>query len=108
MKTVLRVADMRASDAAAIAAGTPGAEPMARAARGIFDSLPAWKGPVALICGTGNNAGDGFALALLLADAGVACTLFLRERTFTGDGRLFFDRCEARGFRCAAGPIWTR
>ena len=97
MKEILSVETMRRSDAAAIAAGTPGRELMRRAAEGIFQSLPAWQGPAALICGTGNNAGDGYALALLLREAGVACTLFLREKRFTGDGRFFFDQCAEAG-----------
>ena len=97
MKEILSVETMRRSDAAAIAAGTPGRELMRRAAEGIFQSLPAWQGPAALICGTGNNAGDGYALALLLREAGVDCTLFLREKRFTGDGRFFFDQCAEAG-----------
>ena len=96
MKEILSVDVMRRSDAAAIAAGTPGAELMRRAAEGIFHALSAWQGPVAIVCGSGNNAGDGYALALLLQDAEVPCTLFLREERFSEDGRFYFDQCVAR------------
>ena len=70
MKKVLAVAAMRQADADTIAAGTPGTVLMARAAKGIFDAWP-WQGPTAIVCGSGNNAGDGYALALLLAEAGI-------------------------------------
>ena len=71
MQEILTVAEMRQSDAAAISAGTPGQELMRRAGEGIRRA-GTWKAPVAVVCGTGNNAGDGFVLAGLLADAGTA------------------------------------
>ena len=88
---------MRCSDAAAIAAGTPGAVLMERAGRGIFEALPAWQGPVGIVCGKGNNAGDGYVLAVLLREAGVPCDLLLQEETFTPDGGWWFARCREEG-----------
>ena len=88
---------MRCSDAAAIAAGTPGAVLMERAGRGIFEALPAWQGPVGIVCGKGNNAGDGYVLAVLLREAGVPCDLLLQEETFTPDGGWWFARCREKG-----------
>ncbi len=65
-------AAMRAADAAAIAAGTPGTELMARAGRALADavaeSFPS--GTIAVLCGKGNNGGDGWVAARLLRDAG--------------------------------------
>ncbi|MBQ6319500.1 MAG: hypothetical protein IJI23_06965, partial [Lachnospiraceae bacterium] len=58
MIDIFSVDNMRKSDAATIAAGTPGTELMMRAARGVFGAVP-WKAPVAIVCGSGNNAGDG-------------------------------------------------
>ncbi len=92
MQEILTVAEMRQSDAAAISAGTPGRELMRRAGEGIFRA-GAWKAPAAVVCGTGNNAGDGFVLAGLLADAGISCEILLQEEKFTPDGRYWFDRC---------------
>ncbi|MBR6381669.1 MAG: NAD(P)H-hydrate dehydratase [Lachnospiraceae bacterium] len=96
MTEVLSVENMRASDAATIAGGTSGRELMMRAARGIFDAA-AWKAPAAIICGTGNNAGDGYALALLLEEAGIFCELFLITDRFTEDGGFFHAKCLERG-----------
>ncbi len=96
MKKVLTVAAMRQADADTIAAGTPGTVLMARAARGIFEAFP-WRGETAIVCGSGNNAGDGYALALLLKDAGIPCRIFRLGDRFSEDGRYYYDRCLAAG-----------
>ena len=95
-ETVLTVEDMRRSDAACIEAGTPGTELMARAGRGLFEAYP-WEGPAAILCGTGNNAGDGYVLAALLHEAGIPCHLFLLRERFSPDGEFYFRRCLDRG-----------
>ena len=95
-QAVLTVEDMRRSDAACIAGGIPGRELMARAGRGIFESTR-WQGPVAILCGTGNNAGDGYVLAALLHGAGVPCHLYLLEERFSPDGEHYFRRCMELG-----------
>ncbi|MCW2999001.1 MAG: NAD(P)H-hydrate dehydratase, partial [Solirubrobacterales bacterium] len=65
-------AAMRAADQAAIAAGTPGTALMERAGSGLAmiaaHVLP--EGPIAILCGKGNNGGDGFVAARLLHAAG--------------------------------------
>ena len=96
MTEILTVAEMRASDAAAIAAGTPGQELMRRAGDGIFRA-GAWKAPVAVVCGTGNNAGDGYVLALALKKAGIPCEILLQEERFTPDGGYWFGKCREAG-----------
>ncbi len=96
MTEILTVAEMRQSDAAAIAAGTPGRELMRRAGEGIFRAGN-WKAPVAVVCGTGNNAGDGYVLAVLLREAGIPCEILLQEERFTPEGRYWFDRCAEAG-----------
>lgn len=93
---VLSVADMRRSDAHTIKHFTDAETLMARAGRGIFDAL-AWHGRAAVVCGSGNNAGDGYVLAALLADAGVAVQLYILEEKFSPSGAHFFAECRARG-----------
>jgi NAD(P)H-hydrate epimerase len=64
---------MRAADAWAIQErGIPGIELMERAGRGLADlaarTVP--DGRIAVVCGKGNNGGDGYVAARLLRDAG--------------------------------------
>ena len=96
MIPVLSVDNMRRSDAWTCEHVTPGRELMARAARSIFEAVD-WRPPVAVVCGSGNNAGDGYALALLLREHGVDCTVFLLKEKFSADGRYYYEQCLARG-----------
>lgn len=52
--------------------GVPGYDLMKRAARATFDALhERWPtGPVTVVCGAGNNAGDGYVVARLAKNAG--------------------------------------
>ncbi len=115
MITVLSAEDMRASDAACIAAGTPGIERMARAGKAIFDAVWGENGalskcvagadrgleragsPAAVVCGTGNNAGDGYVLALELKKHGIPCRIFLLREKLSADGGYYFEKCKAAG-----------
>ena len=87
---------MRESDRYTIDSGTPGRELMMRAARGVFDSV-SWKAPVAIVCGSGNNAGDGYALALLLHEAKIETSVITCSEKFSEDGRYYFDECRLAG-----------
>lgn len=74
---LVTTADMRAAEAAAIAAGTPALTLMERAAAGaaraILAYAPARRATV--LCGPGNNGGDGYGIAIMLAAAGVKVTV---------------------------------
>ena len=87
---------MRISDAHTIATSVSGKELMMRAGRAVFENVE-WKPPVAVVCGTGNNAGDGYVIARLLHDAKIDCTLILLEEKFSEDGKYYFDICEKSG-----------
>ena len=87
---------MRRSDAWTIAHLVTSRELMYRAGRGIFEAAD-WKAPVAVVCGKGNNAGDGYAVAKLLQDAGIPCRLILLSDKFSEDGRYYYDQAAAAG-----------
>lgn len=72
---------------------------MRRAAIGIYDEMMkvGIAEPVAIVCGTGNNAGDGFALAELMQKDGIACRIFLLTDKLSESGRYYFERAAAAG-----------
>ena len=92
MKQILSVENMRKSDAHTIATEVPSLELMYRAGKAVADSVE-WRAPVGIVCGVGNNAGDGYVIALGLKKRGIECTLLLLEERFSPDGRFYFDKC---------------
>ena len=85
MEKLISVAVMRASDAAEIAGGTDSKTLMYRAGLGLFQSWD-WHGKIDIVTGSGNNAGDGYVLALLLRQHGIPCKGSYLP-LFTGDDR---------------------
>lgn len=100
MQKVLSVENMRKSDAQTIKNGTSGIELMYRAGKGILSAIEnegMLTPPVAILCGTGNNAGDGYVLALLLKERSIPVTLFLIEEKFSEDGGYYYKKCIEAG-----------
>lgn len=79
MIPVLTARAMQAADRAAIRGGVPSLELMESAARSLVNELsgrfPGWR-RVVVVCGPGNNGGDGLAAARLLAGRGIAASVF--------------------------------
>lgn len=95
-------AQVRALDAAAIAGGIAGIELMERAAHAALDALRArWPQALSLcvLCGPGNNGGDGFLLAALARAAGLRADVVAAAPTSTGDAALARERCVREGGR---------
>jgi ADP-dependent NAD(P)H-hydrate dehydratase / NAD(P)H-hydrate epimerase len=90
---------MRAIDAWAIEdQGIPGLELMERAARGLADltARVASDGVIAVVCGKGNNGGDGYAAARLLREMGRAVRVLAAAPIdeLRGDARANAERVE--------------
>ena len=94
---MVSVETMRRSDAYTIENLTSSKELMRRAGQAIYEAAD-WTAPVAVVCGKGNNAGDGYVAAAMMAKAGIECTIVLiSEDRFSEDGRYYFDICRELG-----------
>jgi len=90
------VENMRRSDAYTIAAFVPSLTLMYRAALGVFKAS-SWDGPTAVVVGSGNNGGDGFALACILHRNGCDCTVFTLSARLSGDSAHYAAEAKALG-----------
>lgn len=96
MLDCISVENMRLSDQRTIAHYVASLELMYRAASGVFHAVE-WQGSVAIVAGSGNNGGDGFALACILKEHGFACTVFTVSRRLSNDSAYYADKARAVG-----------
>lgn len=95
-------AEVRAIDRRAIEEyGLPGVVLMENAGRGAAEIIRALIGgpptpPVAIVCGAGNNGGDGYVIARHLQNAGVTVELLLaaEAESIAGDAAIHFQVAE--------------
>ncbi len=93
----ISVERMRLSDEYTIANFTDSKTLMYRAAMGIYESCKSFKEPVLIVTGSGNNAGDGYALATILADNGIKSTILRLFDKFSADGRYYYEKALSCG-----------
>jgi len=103
---LLTVEETGRADALTIKWGTTGLTLMENAGRAVADAIVARfpQGPVSVLCGPGNNGGDGFVVARLLAERGWSVSLFLmgpREK-LKGDAAAAADRWPGAVYPLAA------
>ena len=98
MKEVVSVLNMSNSDKNTIATYNNSKDLMWNAAFGVYSSAN-WFGNIAIVCGTGNNAGDGYALSIILKENKINCTLLLIEERFSEDGKYYFDKAKQLGIK---------
>ncbi|MEO8348795.1 MAG: NAD(P)H-hydrate dehydratase [Acidobacteriota bacterium] len=100
MIPILDSREMRAADRAAIRSGIPATMLMENAARGIVDAIaghfPAWR-RIVVVCGPGNNGGDGLAAARLLARRGHSIRVFTLRDFDAYSGAAAINAERARG-----------
>jgi hydroxyethylthiazole kinase-like uncharacterized protein yjeF len=94
------VAQMTEADRAAVAAGTAGSVLMQNAGNAVArETMRRWSPrAVTVLCGPGNNGGDGFVVALALAQAGwpVRVALLGARENLRGDARIHAMRWSGR------------
>ncbi len=93
-ETVVSVEQMQRSDKYTIENIVSGKELMKRAAQGVFDAVDWQNKSVAVVTGCGNNGGDGYALAEILAEHGIFSTIFRVTEKFSEDGRFYYERAK--------------
>ncbi len=93
---LLTVDEMYRADTAAMSGGVSGETLMENAGRAIAEAISVRYDvrPVTVLCGPGNNGGDGFVVARLLSDIGwpVRVALLGARDKLTGDARIHADR----------------
>lgn len=98
MIELLTTAEMARADQLTIASGTPGAVLMENAGRAVAAAVAEYRPaePVVVVAGPGNNGGDGFVAARILADQGFQVRV-----------ALLGNRSSLKGDAAAAAARWT-
>ena len=96
MMDCVSVANMRYSDEMTIQGGVSSIELIRRAAYGVYCSVE-WKSDAAIVCGSGNNGADGFALACILQSHSIPCTVFTVSERLHEDAAYYAAQAADRG-----------
>jgi hydroxyethylthiazole kinase-like uncharacterized protein yjeF len=101
-RLILTAAEMRAAEAAAIASGTSAAELMEKAGAAAAEAIWRFAGPLPtlILCGPGNNGGDGYVIARHLAERGSKVRV-----AAPGEAKTPEAKAAAAAWRGAAEPI---
>lgn len=97
MRVALTSEEMAYCDRRTIESGTPSIELMRRVAEMTYSSRK-WRGRIYIVCGKGNNGGDGLALANIMLDNGITPRVFLIDGASTADSKYYLNILENRGF----------
>ena len=96
MTELLSAKQMRESDKIAInGSEEKSRELMYSAALGVYNNV-SWKGKIGIVCGKGNNGGDGFALALILKENKIDSDIILAlgEPKKESTAHYYYQKCK--------------
>ena len=92
----ISVENMRESDRLTIEKYVPSRTLMYRAALGVYRAVN-WHGDIAIAVGGGNNGGDGYALACILASNNIPCRIVTLSEKLTEDSAFFAEKADVLG-----------
>ncbi|MBR5381672.1 MAG: NAD(P)H-hydrate epimerase [Oscillospiraceae bacterium] len=96
MLDCISVENMRESDRRTIEAITPSLTLMHRAAMGVYLAHD-WRAKTGIVTGSGNNGGDGWALACILRQNGRECAVLPLSDRLSPDGAHYAEKAKALG-----------
>ncbi|MBK5255040.1 MAG: NAD(P)H-hydrate dehydratase [Vicinamibacteria bacterium] len=110
MRPILTADEMRAADAWTIVHGVPGPTLMENAGLAVARAIESRFGKerrVAIVCGLGNNGGDGFVVARVLKSDWTRVYIIGDADSIKGDARHHFDRLRKERVRLQVSVIRT-
>lgn len=107
IEDAVTVKQMRDADAYTIANFVESKELMYRAAMGIYNNFDWTQKNVAIVTGSGNNGGDGYALSCILADNGIDCIIYCTSDKFSDDGKYYCDLALSKGVKVTEFNAFT-
>ena len=110
MRPILTADEMRAADAWSIVHGTPGPTLMENAGLAVARAIESRFGKerrVAILCGLGNNGGDGFVVARVLKSDWTRVYVMGDPDSIKGDARHHYDRLRKERARLPVTVIKT-
>lgn len=110
MRPILTADEMRAAEAWAMGHGVPGSTLMENAGLAVARAIESRFGKerrVAIVCGPGNNGGDGFVVARVLKSDWTRVYVIGDPDTIKGDARHHFDRLRKERSRLSVTAIRT-
>ena len=99
MKDVISATASKENDKLAIENGESAIWLMLKAGKALYSSYDFTGKRVLIVCGGGNNGGDGLVLALLLKEKGVYSEVLLCKDSFSKDAIYYFDKVKKAGIK---------
>ena len=98
MIDIVTVKQMQEFDQMTIKTKTPSIELMNLAAKSIYEECDFSNKKIGIICGSGNNGGDGLALANILIEKGFSPYVYLISKKISNDSQFYLDKLNEKKY----------
>ena len=98
MIDIVTVKQMQEFDQMTIKTKTPSIELMNLAAKSIYEECDFSNKKISIICGSGNNGGDGLALAHILIEKGFSPYVYLISKKISNDSQFYLDKLNEKKY----------